>query len=53
MRRLALPLLLALVSLSFAPAPFPKAERRPQETEESRAVRRYDARLRELGGSWA
>jgi hypothetical protein len=52
MRRTALTLLLTLASLAFAPAPFPKAQRRPQETEESRATRRYDARLRELVVSW-
>jgi uncharacterized protein (TIGR03067 family) len=33
MRRLALPLLLALPSLGFAPAPFPKAERNARKTD--------------------
>jgi hypothetical protein len=45
-------LTLTLLSLAFTPAPFPKAERRPRESERTRLVREYDARLRELGVKW-
>jgi hypothetical protein len=43
---------LTLLSLGFAPAPFPKAERREPETPERRALRECDRRLRELGVTW-
>ena len=50
MRKIALTLLLALPSLGFAPAPFPKAERAgPREAQQRRAVREYQSRLREFG----
>ena len=49
MHQIAVTLLLALLSLAFAPAPFPKVCR---ETEQPRLVRQYDARLRELGVRW-
>lgn len=39
MRRIALPLLLALASLAFAPAPFQKAERRDRESPEQKRRR--------------
>jgi hypothetical protein len=52
MRRIVLTPLLAVLSLAFAPAPFPKAERRPREPEHVRQVWEYDARLRELGVTW-
>src|SRR5262245_26871003 len=49
MRRIVLTL--ALLSLAFAPAPFPKAERRP-ETERQRAMRECHGRLEALGVRW-
>jgi hypothetical protein len=52
MRRIVLTLLVALPSLAFAPAPFPKPERPARESEEARLVREYDARLRDLGVTW-
>jgi hypothetical protein len=45
-------LTLTLLSLAFAPAPFPRAERQHREPAEARLVREYDRRLRELGVSW-
>jgi hypothetical protein len=56
MRRIVLTLLLALLSLGFAPAPFPKAERPPaRESEQARRDRLlYECRqrLHELGVEW-
>ena len=51
MRLLAVTLALALLSLGFAPAPFPKSERRP-ETERQRALRDCEGRLEALGVRW-
>jgi hypothetical protein len=51
-RRTALPLALALVSLGFAPAPFPRAKHRDQQTPEERAMRACEKRLDELGVRW-
>jgi hypothetical protein len=49
-----LTLLLALSSLAFAPAPFPKSERPVRETQQARQERvlREWRRLDDLGVSW-
>jgi hypothetical protein len=55
MRRAALVLMLALSSLAFAPAPFPKAERRGPESPEQkqrRELAQCRRRLDELGVKW-
>jgi hypothetical protein len=53
MRRIALTLLLALSSLAFAPAPLPKADRRP-EPPRVREMRECERELRRLGvATWA
>jgi hypothetical protein len=51
MRRIVLTLPFVLLSLAFAPAPFTKAERRP-ETERQRAMRECHDRLEALGVRW-
>src|SRR4051794_6607320 len=51
MRRLALPLLLALSSLAFAPAPLPKRETAQQR--EKREVAECARLLGELGVKWS
>jgi hypothetical protein len=55
MRWCALLLLLAVLSLGFAPAPFPKSERPARESEQTRQERLLRAcvrRLDELGVCW-
>jgi hypothetical protein len=55
MRRIALPLAFALLSLGFAPAPFPKAARPARESEQrkqDRLLRECRRRLDELGVRW-
>jgi hypothetical protein len=47
--RAALALALGLPPLAFAPAPLPKA---PRGTPQQQALRRCEARLRELGVRW-
>src|SRR5437870_4443064 len=51
MRRIALTLALAVLSLAFAPAPFPRAGRASRDAGE-RLMRECEARLRALGLSW-
>ena len=53
MRRIVLTL--TLLSLGFAPAPFPKTDRTPHETEQAKQVRilnQYRRALDELGVKW-
>ena len=52
MRRLALPLLLALCSLAFAPAPLPKRDRETPAQKRQRGVAEYARKLREFGVEW-
>src|SRR4051794_9244042 len=55
MNRLAVTLAFALLSLAFAPAPFPKAERPACESEQTRRdrlMRECQRRLDELGVRW-
>jgi hypothetical protein len=52
MRRIALTLSLCLVSLGFAPAPFPRAERPIPPTQQQRALAECVRRLDELGVQW-
>jgi hypothetical protein len=55
MRLLAVTLALAVLSLAFAPAPFPKAERPARESEQRKQERLlYECRRRldELGIEW-
>ena len=52
MRRIVLTLLLALLSLAFAPAPLPKAERATHRRSEAALVRECLRRLDELGVKW-
>ena len=49
MRRLALTLAFAVLSLAFAPAPFPRAERQTRDTRQQLLTRECQRRLRELG----
>jgi hypothetical protein len=50
MRRIVLKLLLALSSLAFAPAPFPRPRGgEASEAEQQRVVRAYQSRLGKLG----
>jgi hypothetical protein len=49
MRQIAVTLAFAVLSLGFAPAPFPKAER---QAPQQRAACECEARLRELGVRW-
>jgi hypothetical protein len=49
MRRIAVTLAFAVLSLGFAPAPFPKAERATQRKSEAALVRQCLRRLDELG----
>jgi hypothetical protein len=51
MTRIALTLAFAVLSLGFAPAPFPRAEWRP-ETGWQRATRECRGRLEALGVRW-
>src|SRR4051794_2812306 len=53
MCRLALPLAFALLSLAFAPAPFPRAERPTRETRQQGLMRECVRRLAELGVEWS
>jgi hypothetical protein len=55
MRLVLLTLAFAVLSLGFAPAPFPKAERPERESEQtrrSRLLRECQRRLDELGVRW-
>src|SRR5262245_58977280 len=52
MRRLALPLLLALSSLAFAPAPLPRQGREARWRSQERLVAECRRRLDELGVRW-
>jgi hypothetical protein len=49
---LAVTLTLAVLSLGFAPAPFPKADRAAARGGEDRLMRAYLRRLDELGVEW-
>lgn len=52
MRRLALPLLFALASLAFAPAPFPRRDRETPARKRERVLSEYARRLDRLGVKW-
>ena len=52
MRRLALPLLLALSSLAFAPAPLPRTHRDGAQQRRQRLLSECRRRLDELGVKW-
>jgi hypothetical protein len=51
-RRIVLTRLLALPSLSFAPAPFPRTQARPSAAERGRLLAQRKARLEELKVDW-
>ena len=52
MRRLALPLLLALSALAFAPAPLPRPDRETPARKRERRLAECRRRLDELGVRW-
>ena len=52
MRRIILPLLLALSSLAFAPAPLPRPDRETPKQKEARELAALARRLDELGVRW-